>query len=298
LVSVIIPYYNKVDTIDRSVDSVINQLYTDWELIIVDDCSVKPIDKPMAWNDYNIKILYNEVNLGPGPTRQRGMDVALGDYLVFLDADDWWDPRFLKVSLENLLDVESLNVGSTWAMTSVIKNGMTSLKNHNDKDHDRIAETLIQYGHPWSTSSLLWRKSVVGSWGDLSTNQDSWFEYSSALNNNRIKKINEVLVFKDEGRGNHRIDLVKMSEINRNRFMLYQRILIDNWRNFSFKYRFICINRLAWVIQKNQCRITYSELRSSNLNPILNIIFHCFSSYCLLTKITHRLFQFTIFRIY
>jgi glycosyltransferase involved in cell wall biosynthesis len=52
MVSVIIPYYNKKDTIDRAVDSVISQSYTDWEVIIVDDCSVEPL----SWKRYAISI--------------------------------------------------------------------------------------------------------------------------------------------------------------------------------------------------------------------------------------------------
>ena len=102
LVSVVIPYYNKKDTIKRSIQCVLNQSYTNWELIIVDDKGQEPLDWQENWNSLPIHLLLNEENLGVARSRQRGQDFANGEYIAFLDADDWWGDRFLEKCLEKL----------------------------------------------------------------------------------------------------------------------------------------------------------------------------------------------------
>ena len=98
-VSVIVPVYNAQPWIERCVCSLVEQTPSEMEFIFVDDCST---DKSMdivegyATRDNRIKTLYNEQNMGPGFSRNRAIELARGEYLSFIDSDDWISPCFFE----------------------------------------------------------------------------------------------------------------------------------------------------------------------------------------------------------
>jgi len=92
-VSVIMPVYNGENVIVDAVQSVLNQTYSDFELIIVDDCSIDNTAgkvRELAQQDSRIIIMQNITNLGAAASRNRGCNCARGKYLAFLDSDDLW----------------------------------------------------------------------------------------------------------------------------------------------------------------------------------------------------------------
>lgn len=98
LVSVIMPSYNTAEYISESIASVRKQTYTDWELIIVDDCSADNTDeivKPFL-SDKRIKYIKNETNSGAAVSRNRALREAKGKWIAFLDSDDLWHPEKLE----------------------------------------------------------------------------------------------------------------------------------------------------------------------------------------------------------
>ena len=97
LVSIIMPSYNTADFIDRSIKSVINQTYTDWELIIVDDCSTDNTEEIVnSFSDERIKFFKNETNSGAAVSRNKALREASGRWIAFLDSDDLWHPEKLE----------------------------------------------------------------------------------------------------------------------------------------------------------------------------------------------------------
>ncbi len=96
--SVIIPLYNKAPYIAKAIQSVLSQTFTDYELVIMDDGSKDDsfeIAKKSIEGLGNCH-LYRQPNAGVSMARNNGVAVSKGDYLCFLDADDWWDPCFLE----------------------------------------------------------------------------------------------------------------------------------------------------------------------------------------------------------
>lgn len=94
LVSVILPTYNNISTIERSIKSVINQTHRDLELIICDDNSTdNTLDLILQYSkkDDRIRILRNQSNEGAGFCRAKAISAAKGEYCAFIDADDEWD---------------------------------------------------------------------------------------------------------------------------------------------------------------------------------------------------------------
>lgn len=102
LVSIIMPSYNTTSFIENSIQSVLDQSYENWELIIVDDCSTDNTDEVLApfLKDSRIKYLKNEKNSGAAVSRNRALREAKGRWIAFLDSDDLWYPDKLEKQLK------------------------------------------------------------------------------------------------------------------------------------------------------------------------------------------------------
>lgn len=101
-VSIITPAHNAENFLPETIDSVLDQTFRDWELIVVDDCSTDrtfEIASAYAAKDPRVRVLRNEVNSGVAATRNRGLEVASGDYIAFVDSDDLWLPEKLEKQL-------------------------------------------------------------------------------------------------------------------------------------------------------------------------------------------------------
>lgn len=107
LISIITPVHNSFKFIEETILSVQRQTYTNWEMILIDDCStdqsVELIEKVIK-KDKRFHLIKNSENSGPAITRNKGIKYATGDFVTFLDSDDLWFPNFLEVSLTTCLD--------------------------------------------------------------------------------------------------------------------------------------------------------------------------------------------------
>jgi len=101
LVSFIVPFFNSEKTIRKCVDSILNQTYDEIELILIDDGSSDAgyeICRIVAENNPNINLI-RQTNRGVAAARNVGLDVARGEYVSFVDADDYISPRFVEKML-------------------------------------------------------------------------------------------------------------------------------------------------------------------------------------------------------
>lgn len=102
LVSIITAMYNSETFISETINSVINQTYKNWELILIDDFSTDSTlqrIQPFLDKNSNIKLIKNTSNLGAAITRNKGIQAAKGDYIAFLDGDDVWKPEKLEIQM-------------------------------------------------------------------------------------------------------------------------------------------------------------------------------------------------------
>lgn len=99
LVSIIMPAFNSEKFISKSIQSILNQTYTNWELIIIDDASTDntySIIKSYSSNNPKIKVVKNQKNLGPAVSRNLGIDISQGEWIAFCDSDDLWNSEKLE----------------------------------------------------------------------------------------------------------------------------------------------------------------------------------------------------------
>ena len=119
LVSIIMAAYNAEKTIEQAINSVLNQTYTNFELLVVNDCSkdgtVESV-KSSAATDGRVRLISNEKNSGVSYTRKHGLEEANGSWIAILDSDDAWAPEKLEkqIELQNRTNADLLFTGSAF----------------------------------------------------------------------------------------------------------------------------------------------------------------------------------------
>ncbi|MBN1906277.1 MAG: glycosyltransferase [Deltaproteobacteria bacterium] len=98
-VSVIIPTYNRADKVCRAITSVIDQIYRDIEIIVIDDASTDNTIERLHEFGSGIKIIRHQKNVGVSAARNSGIRSATGEYIALLDSDDYWLPEKLEVQI-------------------------------------------------------------------------------------------------------------------------------------------------------------------------------------------------------
>ena len=119
--SIVIPLYNKEKAIVATLQSVLAQTYTDYEIIVVDDGSKdNSLKVAKSVNDSRINVIHKE-NGGVSSARNRGIREAKGDYIALLDGDDLWKPTFLEEQVKLIHDFPK---AAMWGVnTAFIKKG-------------------------------------------------------------------------------------------------------------------------------------------------------------------------------
>jgi glycosyltransferase involved in cell wall biosynthesis len=201
LVSVIIPFYNRLDLLLSSVKSVADQSYRPIEMILIDDHSSDLFDLKMldgfVSTDMKIKLIRNDKNLGPGTSREAGRLNAKGDYIAYLDSDDFWHKNFLEKLVGSL--EENPEVAMAYSKTLLIRSTGNYLRNKNDKQFERIIPVIFDvHGRPWATSSCVWRRETInkiGPWSGARIWEDYEYDVRAAICNNKIIHVPEVLFY-------------------------------------------------------------------------------------------------------
>ena len=104
MVSIIVPVYNVESYLEECIQSIVNQTYKDWECILINDGSIdKSGDICDQWTkkDYRIKVIHQS-NQGVSAARNRGLKHAHGEFITFIDSDDWIENNYLNVLVKHL----------------------------------------------------------------------------------------------------------------------------------------------------------------------------------------------------
>lgn len=189
LISVIIPVYNNEKYFERCILSVINQSYKNIEIIIINDCStdnVKNIIEKYKKIDKRISYYENINNMGVGYTRNRGLDLAKGKYIYFLDSDDYIEKKCLE------LLHKSISINSSF---SCMLRGFKEIDGKRTETH-RTPEELLLLQSP-SVDIRLFNKKVIDMskvrFSDLKIAEDLEFIFKLLIFNEHVSFVDEAL---------------------------------------------------------------------------------------------------------
>jgi glycosyltransferase involved in cell wall biosynthesis len=181
LVTIIIPTYNGAKWVKTAIESVLAQSYTNWELILIDDCSgdnTREILKKYVMQNPKIKYIENKVNQGIQKNRNIALAQAHGDYIAEIDQDDeWLDIDKLKKQigfLDNNKDYVLMGTG----VIVIDENGVEIAKYLMPETDEEIRSKILRM-NPFIHSSVVYRKDVVKSIGGytaekMSEDHDMW----------------------------------------------------------------------------------------------------------------------------
>lgn len=157
MISVVMPVYNSGGYLLESIGSILKQTYTDFELICVDDHSddgaTLAILGELSDKDGRIRLLRNDGSSGAGNARNLGLVAASGDYIAFVDSDDYFEPEYLERNYERILETRAdISVCGFEVCDEFLKGTGTIILPHYDlyikEDHGE--EWLLEFAlAPW-----------------------------------------------------------------------------------------------------------------------------------------------------
>lgn len=152
-VSIIVPCYNVEQYLDRCLESIVNQTLKDIEIILVDDCSpdhVPQMCDEWASHDSRIKVIHKEKNEGLGFARNTGLEVATGEYVAFVDSDDYVEITMFSILYEKAKETQS-DIVYCGLKKEISKNNFVDIKDFNEETSfgkDELQDLSIRYIDP------------------------------------------------------------------------------------------------------------------------------------------------------
>lgn len=192
IVSVVIPVFNRRDTLRRAVSSVRLQSFADYELIVVDDGSTEPVADVIA-DQPRARLLRHEANCGAAAARNTGAKEAKAEYIAFLDSDDTWHPEKLAHQVAFMRSKPDIRASCTGF--DLIDEGGAFDRRLPPPDSD-LREILkgcrISPGSTLMIERRLWK--VVGPMDETLSRLEDWDWLILAAKHTPIKGLREVLV--------------------------------------------------------------------------------------------------------
>lgn len=196
LVSIIIPTYNRPKKLQRCLQTVLEQTYFHLEVFVIDDASSEVFEYK---EDARVQVLRNAENLGPGPSRNRGLQHARGEFVAFLDSDDYWETNFLEITVAALIQNPSAAMAYANGYDVDEHGEILGIRRNKIKQLDAILPEILSVNRHWGTGGCLWRKNDIQDirWIAARTWEDYAFDIDVALRNNVIISVDENLVHYD-----------------------------------------------------------------------------------------------------
>lgn len=183
-VSIVMGIYNCEETLAQSIESILNQTYTNWELIICDDCSkdntLKVAETYRDLHPNKIRVLKNEKNLTLGPTLNKCLEYATGEYIARQDGDDMAYKEKLQKQVDFFLKNESYNLVGT-AMTIFNESGEIGVR----KTIEIPQSKDMMYGSVFAHATIMIKADCIKKLNGYSNNinrrgvedYDLWFRF-------------------------------------------------------------------------------------------------------------------------
>lgn len=200
LISVIMPCYNAEPYLEEAVSSVMGQSYSNTELILIDDGStdqsISIAERLMRTHPDRIRLL-KQPNLGPYPARNLGLQHARGEFIAFLDADDWWSLDCLEKLHATLVRSDAVLAYCGWQNVNALDRSNDPYVPA-DYEHSDKAELFLSAASRWPIHAALTRSETLRAAGGFDTEWHTCMDYDLWLRicvTNRIVLVPEVMAF-------------------------------------------------------------------------------------------------------
>ena len=231
LVSIIIPCYNDWQYVEQAVISVLNQTYTNIEVIVVDDGSNEKTKQVLKEIEPKITKLIIQENHGQGRARNVGISASKGEYIITLDSDDFFEPTFTQKAVSILTENNNIKLVTCYS-NLIFENGTISVYKPSGGELKNILFRNIAMG------SVMFRKddwqSVSGYDEEMRNGFEDWEFYIRLLNNSGKAHVVKEALF------NYRKRLIsttsqankKKHEILKYIYIKHKGLYINNYDNF------------------------------------------------------------------
>ena len=205
LVSIVIPMYNSSETIEEVIQSVLNQTYKKWELIIVNDGStdqsVSIVESIIKNNPQFVISLINKPNGGVSTARNAGMKAAKGDYIALLDSDDEWLPTKIEKQMQ------MFKKNPEFSFLGCTRNGEEVVRFYFKRFQylTPISPRVLLYKNFFSTPTVVFKKEILSTIGYFDETQryaeegNYWIRIGKRY---KCALLNESLVMTGKGKPN------------------------------------------------------------------------------------------------
>jgi glycosyltransferase involved in cell wall biosynthesis len=154
-VSIVIPTYNRADFLPKTIQSVLNQTYQDWEMIIVDDGSTDKTEEIVkGYKESGIRYIVHKSNLGISAARNTGIKKSKGKYIALLDSDDEWFPEKLSCQMKIFQEKDS-KCGVVCTSGYMVKGSKLICTREIPADLDNFYERFLFENFIWVSSVLV-----------------------------------------------------------------------------------------------------------------------------------------------
>jgi len=228
LFSVVIPAYNRAGIIARTIDSVLAQTFTDFEIIVVDDGSTDDLKKICGeYHSSKIHYVYQD-NAGSNPARNNGVKNARGHYVSFLDSDDTWEAEYLEEVLKKFNSDNE--IGLVWVrnIKKYLPKGNTVIKKYKKLEGFVYREVLKQ-GYLINSSCVTAKRSLLEAIGGWDNNLRACQDDDICFRLAKITKVGYVDKVLSTFYIDERLDRISGSSSRRawNSFLLWEKFADD-----------------------------------------------------------------------
>ncbi|WML25163.1 glycosyltransferase family 2 protein [Neobacillus sp. OS1-33] len=285
-VSVIVPVYNAGKKLEKCIKSILNQSFSDFELIIVNDGSTDnslEICKKHANKDKRIKLI-NKLNGGSIAARKDGVSASSNEYIMFVDADDWIATEAIEIlyneTVRNHTDITVCNMYKVLGKGYLIKKEIQSSFFNENKlylENEIRSKLVLSYlwgdDFPSSLSAKLYKKQLLLSSGKYLNNitffgEDLFYNLEIFLKATRVKIINRPLYFyRQDGFTSKYMSSLYTDAINGYKI---QKEVIDEYYQGKFRYPYGGISiMLLNTLKACFCNLFFSNLTDNEIKEII-----------------------------
>jgi len=229
-ISIIIPVYNAEKYLRQCIDSVLSQTFTDFELILIDDCSpdhCSQICEDYAKQDLRIKVIHHKINQGSVISRKAGLDNSTGDYILFVDSDDWIEKNMTERLYQKAISDYSDIVYCDLIRFEGEKLTHTLPFDSRGKEKIDIIINIIEDNFPGYLPSKLFKRNLFNNvvWPDFQLREDVVICVQAFLNAEKVSYEYSTLY-------HYRFNSESISSDNKNRYRLINEVY-ENFRKLD-----------------------------------------------------------------